>query len=241
MFRRDSTTNTGGGRSAFGLPRRYLNLLVLVVLLILIATFSTPTTRSYVSPAPDSSYHPVNWLPDSIFNNLGFAGVGAAPKEFDDLGRCLFMSPFEALSQREQERASQVELEHVSDGIVRAKQALFHHHATQGESQNKSAPADASVATLTNPILALLKDGERKWKAMVSGQSKTLEEAVEEYKIRWNRNPPLGFDEWYVASPGCVRYLAGGRTNMLCKLGGHSSLNDRYCCQTNMTREFSLS
>jgi beta-1,2-xylosyltransferase len=198
MFRRDSAAGTGGGRSGFGLPRRYLNLLILVVLLILIATYSTPTTRKYVSPAHDSAYHPLNWIPDSIFNNLGFSGAGDAPKEFDDLGRCLFMSPFEALSQREQERASQVELENVSEGIVRAKQALFHHHATQGEQGNNSASAGGPVATLTNPILALLKDGERKWKDMVSGQSKTLEEAVEEYKIRWNRNPPLGFDEWYV-------------------------------------------
>ncbi|GAA5996512.1 uncharacterized protein JCM10292_003018 [Rhodotorula paludigena] len=48
-----------------------------------------------------------------------------------------------------------------------------------------------------HPIHLLIEDGERKWKEKVARQSKTLSEAVREYKQRYRRNPPKGFDDWW--------------------------------------------
>lgn len=47
-----------------------------------------------------------------------------------------------------------------------------------------------------HPILELIENAERKWDALVKKQSKTLKEAVAEYKRRYKRNPPRGFDKW---------------------------------------------
>jgi len=52
-----------------------------------------------------------------------------------------------------------------------------------------------------HPIHLLIEDAERKWKDKVARQSKTLGEAVREYKRRHRRNPPKGFDDWCVPSP----------------------------------------
>ncbi|GAA5910466.1 hypothetical protein JCM8208_004485 [Rhodotorula glutinis] len=48
-----------------------------------------------------------------------------------------------------------------------------------------------------HPIHLLIEDAERKWKDKVARQSKTLGEAVREYKRRHRRNPPKGFDDWW--------------------------------------------
>ena len=32
---------------------------------------------------------------------------------------------------------------------------------------------------------------------LIARQSKTLEEAVENYRLRYGRNPPKGFDKWF--------------------------------------------
>lgn len=47
-----------------------------------------------------------------------------------------------------------------------------------------------------HPIHLLIEDAERKWKEKVARQSRTLSEAVREYKRRHRRNPPKGFDDW---------------------------------------------
>ncbi|GAA5984871.1 hypothetical protein JCM11641_005447 [Rhodosporidiobolus odoratus] len=48
-----------------------------------------------------------------------------------------------------------------------------------------------------HPIHVLIERAEKKWKDKVAGQSKTLSEAVREYKQRYRRNPPKGFDDWW--------------------------------------------
>lgn len=48
-----------------------------------------------------------------------------------------------------------------------------------------------------HPIPKLMVDAEKKFKALLAKQSKTLPEAVAEYKRRYGRNPPLGFDDWW--------------------------------------------
>jgi hypothetical protein len=47
-----------------------------------------------------------------------------------------------------------------------------------------------------HPILDLVADAEREWDAMLARQSKSLDEAVAEYKRRYGRRPPRGFDRW---------------------------------------------
>ena len=50
---------------------------------------------------------------------------------------------------------------------------------------------------IVHPIPKLMAEAQTKFKTMVTGQSKTLVEAVQEYKRRYGRNPPKGFDEWF--------------------------------------------
>ncbi|KAJ7596214.1 glycosyl transferase family 90-domain-containing protein [Mycena floridula] len=48
-----------------------------------------------------------------------------------------------------------------------------------------------------HPIFELIKQAEEKWKKKLEGSSSTLEQAVLEYKRRYQRNPPKGFDAWW--------------------------------------------
>ena len=50
----------------------------------------------------------------------------------------------------------------------------------------------------SHPILELIRDAETKWQKKLNRASKTLGEAVAEYKRRYKRSPPRGFDKWYV-------------------------------------------
>ena len=50
---------------------------------------------------------------------------------------------------------------------------------------------------IVHPIPKLMADAQTKFKKMITGQSKTLADAVREYKWRYGRNPPKGFDEWF--------------------------------------------
>jgi hypothetical protein len=47
-----------------------------------------------------------------------------------------------------------------------------------------------------HPIYDLVDKAKKKWNAKVTRQSKTLRDAVREYKRRYQRDPPLGFDRW---------------------------------------------
>ena len=51
-------------------------------------------------------------------------------------------------------------------------------------------------AVAEHPIPQLLKLGERRWEEMIGRQSRTLNEAVDEYTRRYGRAPPRGFDVW---------------------------------------------
>ncbi len=166
-----------------------------------------------------SSLHPANWLPDIV---SPFAMGGDQPAEWDEYGRCLFLSPFDALSDQEKARAEAMDLVTVSEGIVRSEPSIFTPPSPSSHSPPTSPPTDSSllsspnnltsakfgknpssnmvvenVPTLSSPILALLMRGERKWQDLVSKQSRTLEEAVREYQERWGRMPPKGFEKWW--------------------------------------------
>ena len=48
-----------------------------------------------------------------------------------------------------------------------------------------------------HPIPSLMEEAEIKYRKKLGGQSKTLRAAVAEYKGRYKRDPPRGFDEWW--------------------------------------------
>lgn len=48
-----------------------------------------------------------------------------------------------------------------------------------------------------HPIFTLIKRAEQDWNRKVHRQSKTLKDAVHEYRKRYKRNPPRGFDKWW--------------------------------------------
>ncbi|KAF8126811.1 hypothetical protein EV363DRAFT_1524658 [Boletus edulis] len=48
-----------------------------------------------------------------------------------------------------------------------------------------------------HPIFQLIHDAEAAWEAKRERASKTLQEAVAEYRQRYRRSPPLGFDKWW--------------------------------------------
>lgn len=48
-----------------------------------------------------------------------------------------------------------------------------------------------------HPIPRLMADAERRFRALLSRQSHSLRGAVAEYKRRYGRNPPKGFDAWW--------------------------------------------
>lgn len=48
-----------------------------------------------------------------------------------------------------------------------------------------------------HPIEELMENAKKEWEEKVARQSKTAEEAIEEYKRRYKRDPPYGFTEWF--------------------------------------------
>ncbi|RDA91824.1 hypothetical protein CP533_3651 [Ophiocordyceps camponoti-saundersi (nom. inval.)] len=48
-----------------------------------------------------------------------------------------------------------------------------------------------------HPIGKLISDAQRSFAALVSSESKSLEEAAQAYRTRRGRHPPPGFDKWY--------------------------------------------
>ncbi|EJD07042.1 uncharacterized protein FOMMEDRAFT_152387 [Fomitiporia mediterranea MF3/22] len=65
------------------------------------------------------------------------------------------------------------------------------------------APLQSTVqikpgSTITeHPIPRLMTQAEDKFRNLLKRQSKTLSEAVAEYRRRYGRDPPKGFDEWF--------------------------------------------
>lgn len=58
-------------------------------------------------------------------------------------------------------------------------------------SSNSTAPSTS------HPILTLISEATEKYNTLLSSQSATLEAATTEYRRRYGRDPPKGFDEWF--------------------------------------------
>ncbi|PSS34204.1 hypothetical protein PHLCEN_2v1754 [Hermanssonia centrifuga] len=57
--------------------------------------------------------------------------------------------------------------------------------------------ADSRASIKEHPIPALMTEAENNFRHLLSKQSKTLAQAVAEYKSRFKRDPPRGFDQWW--------------------------------------------
>jgi len=116
-------------------------------------------------------------------------------------GLCRFVSPVEAyhrdLDRLRRIYPHRIKAEPLSDTLadddihVRGTTVDDHFFSTTGHlhvSPNSSSP---------HPIPLLLALGEKKWESLLARQSRTLVQAVEEYKRRYHRPPPKGFDIWW--------------------------------------------
>ncbi|WOO80670.1 Beta-1,2-xylosyltransferase 1 [Vanrija pseudolonga] len=172
------------------LPRRLMMLIgITVTVFLILHTFAPAVLPPALVPwiphhEPDSSYWSTNnWTPPVLSDTRP-----DKIKEWDENGRCLFVSPFDALSPKERKLAATLSLEEVVPGIFGVRGA--------GKTES-DANGTVSKLETPNPILALLKEGEEKWQKLVNRQSKTLEQAVKVYEERWGRPPPKGFDDWW--------------------------------------------
>jgi hypothetical protein len=48
-----------------------------------------------------------------------------------------------------------------------------------------------------NPVYQLIRDARTAWNNKLARQSQSLKEAVQEYRRRYGRHPPKGFDRWW--------------------------------------------
>lgn len=53
------------------------------------------------------------------------------------------------------------------------------------------------AGTRTHPVKVLHEKAVREFEDLIARQSKTLEDAASEYRRRWNRHPPPGFEDWF--------------------------------------------
>ncbi|GAA5838080.1 hypothetical protein JCM9279_004120 [Rhodotorula babjevae] len=59
------------------------------------------------------------------------------------------------------------------------------------------ASSSSSIEAQPHPIHYLIREAEASWQDKVARQSRTLAEAVAEYKRRYRQPPPRGFDAWF--------------------------------------------
>nr|ODN93002.1 beta-1,2-xylosyltransferase 1 [Cryptococcus depauperatus CBS 7855] len=182
------------------IPRRFLLLFLCTLCLILFLEIFAPSALppvlvpNFSNHESDTSYFSSSkWL-SPILNPI-------RPQELDENGMCRFLSPFDALSRAEKQRAQLLSLIQVSPGIVRAKMPPVEGSDADLDSDDEFSALSNGTRKMppgtTHPILGLLRDGEVKWNAMLTKQSKTLETAVTTYVERYGRQPPKGFDEWW--------------------------------------------
>lgn len=60
----------------------------------------------------------------------------------------------------------------------------------------KKKPSSA-IAHMKHPIAKLMEDAEADFRATVRRQSHNVDKAAEEYKRRYGRYPPKGFEDWF--------------------------------------------
>ncbi|EAW08178.1 putative capsule-associated protein CAP1 [Aspergillus clavatus NRRL 1] len=65
------------------------------------------------------------------------------------------------------------------------------------QQQQPATVAESSTPTNRHPIADLIENAEQQFNGLYSRQSKSLAEAVNEYRRRYNMHPPPHFDKWF--------------------------------------------
>ncbi|KAJ3885745.1 hypothetical protein GG344DRAFT_58689 [Lentinula edodes] len=69
--------------------------------------------------------------------------------------------------------------------------------STTSHSPPTASPDPSTLTFATHPITRMMAEAERRFQAKANRQSKTLPEAIKEYKRRYGMSPPTGFDDWW--------------------------------------------
>jgi hypothetical protein len=76
-----------------------------------------------------------------------------------------------------------------------------------------SGPTRLAGIVPGHPIPLLMDDAERRFRNLLSRQSRSLRAAAAEYKRRYGRNPPKGFDAWW-------RFVRANKVKMIDEYDG---------------------
>jgi hypothetical protein len=82
---------------------------------------------------------------------------------------------------------------------AKAMNSTPHDHSSTNTFQSHKWRQDGLLEVNTkgrHPIFDLIERAEKEWEAKLARQSKSLDEAVAEYRRRYGRSPPRGFDRW---------------------------------------------
>lgn len=74
---------------------------------------------------------------------------------------------------------------------------LYPSETWHGHTFHPDGLLEVNASSATHPIDALIAHAEAQWFAKLSRQSITLSDAVAEYRRRYRRSPPKGFDVWF--------------------------------------------
>lgn len=66
-----------------------------------------------------------------------------------------------------------------------------------GDHPIRNGLLEVDLDNTLHPIYQLIRDARERWDAKVARQSRTLKDAMAEYRRRYKRNPPTGFDKWW--------------------------------------------
>ena len=87
-----------------------------------------------------------------------------------------------------------------------------HHHVIGADTRTAHRFRDDGLVDVNplgpHPMYELIQKAEKDWKAKNSKASKDLKHAVAEYKRRYGRNPPKGFDKWSVVQGFLLIFFA---------------------------------
>jgi hypothetical protein len=123
-----------------------------------------------------------------------FEDVGAIVHPDDPLADAPIGAPLEHVGNSRYEDSG------ASDGYVQPQIEIGEtpvYHPTNGYMILPDHETLAQKPLARHPIVELRDRAKREWDAKLARQSKTLEDAVNEYRRRYKRRPPIGFDKWF--------------------------------------------
>lgn len=94
-------------------------------------------------------------------------------------------------------RSAPVQSTSSSGGLIRPVSTLESPKKPAQPLPGASQTPESSHANTAHPVWQLVKNAEQSFRQQLDRQSKTLEEAVAEYRRRYGIPPPPNFDKWY--------------------------------------------